>query len=119
MPNQWREQTVELMEGELIGLGLIDAAEARQQDPVEKPLVKKYFMHGIGHHLGLDVHDVCPPYEPVAENMVFTVEPGIYLREEGFGIRLENDILIGRERNIDLFASIPIEAEEIEALMHV
>lgn len=117
-PLQWRERTVDLMEEELIKLGLIDADEAKQQDPKEKPLVKKYFMHGIGHHLGLDVHDVHPPYETVAEGMVFTVEPGIYIREENMGIRLENDIVIGKDKNIDLFANIPIETEEIEELMN-
>jgi len=117
-PREWQEQTVEMMEGVLVDIGLIDAKEAREQDPVEKPLTKKYFMHGIGHHLGLDVHDVCPPNEPVAEGMVFTVEPGIYIREEGLGVRLENDIVIGKDANIDLFDQIPIEAEEIEELMN-
>jgi len=79
--------------------------------------VKKYFMHGVSHHLGLDVHDVCPPHEPFAEGMVFTIEPGIYIREEGFGIRLENDVLVGKDGNIDLMADIPIEAGEIEEIM--
>lgn len=117
-PREWQEQTVQMMEGALVDIGLIDAKEAKGQDPIEKPLVKKYFMHGIGHHLGLDVHDVCPPNEPVAEGMVFTVEPGIYIREEGLGVRLENDIVIGKDANIDLFGKIPIEAEEIEDLMN-
>ena len=117
-PNRWRKETVDLMEVELIKLGLIDANEAKEQDPEEKPLVKKYFMHGVGHHLGLDVHDVHPPHEPVAEGMVFTVEPGIYIREESLGVRLENDILIGPDHNIDLFENIPIEADAIEELMN-
>lgn len=117
-PTEWRDQTIELMEAELIGLGLIDAQEAKNQDPVEKPLVKKYYMHGIGHHLGLDVHDVAPPHEPVAPGMVFTVEPGIYIREENLGVRIENDILIGKDANIDLFKDIPVEADEIEELMN-
>lgn len=117
-PDHWRRQTIEVMEGELIRLGLIGAAEAKNQDPDDKPLVKKYFMHGIGHHLGLDVHDVHPPNEPVAEDMVFTVEPGIYIREENMGIRLENNIWIGKEKNVDLFEGIPIEVEELEELMN-
>ncbi len=117
-PLEWRKQTVDMMEEQLIKIGLVDAAAAKEQDPEEKPLVKKYFMHGIGHHLGLDVHDVHPPNEPVAEGMVFTVEPGIYIREENMGVRLENDIVIGKDRNIDLFDNIPIEAEEIEELMN-
>lgn len=117
-PKEWRDYTVEVMEGELIGLGLIDAEEAKAQDPEERPLVKKYYMHGIGHHLGLDVHDVCPPHEPVREGMVFTVEPGIYIREENLGIRLEDDIVIGKDANLNLFQNIPIEADEIEELMN-
>jgi len=115
-PAQLQKQAVAMMEKELIGLGLIDAKAAAQQDP-EKPLVGKYFMHGISHHLGLDVHDVAPPNEPFAHGMVFTIEPGIYIREEGLGIRIENDVLIGEHSNIDLMAGIPIEVDEIEKLM--
>jgi Xaa-Pro aminopeptidase len=115
-PMEYQKKAAALVEKELIGLGLIDAAEAKKQGD-DKPLVKKYFMHGVSHHLGLDVHDVCPPHEPFAEGMVFTIEPGIYIREEGFGIRLENDVLIGKDRNIDLMEGIPIEAEEIEEIM--
>lgn len=114
---EYQKQTVELVERELVGLGLIGAREAKKQGP-DKPLVKKYFMHGTSHHLGLDVHDVSPPHEPIAEGMVLTIEPGIYIREENLGVRLENDILIGPERNIDLMEAIPIEAGEIEELMN-
>jgi Xaa-Pro aminopeptidase len=103
-------------ERELIALGLFTAEEAAAAAP-EKPLVKKYFMHGTSHHLGIDVHDVSPPNQAVAVGMVFTIEPGIYLPEEGFGIRLENNYLIAENENIDLMASIPIEADEIEGLM--
>ncbi len=115
-PLEYQKQVVELMEKELVDLGLFSAKEAKEQGP-DKALVKKYFMHGTSHHLGLDVHDVNPPHEPFAEGMVFTIEPGIYIREEGLGIRLENDVLIAKDRNIDLMADIPIEADEIEALM--
>ena len=115
-PSQLQKQVVQLMEKELIGLGLIDAAEAARQGP-GRPLVTKYFMHGISHHLGLDVHDVAPPNEPFAPGMVFTIEPGIYIREEGLGVRLENDFLVGENGNIDLMAHIPIEAAEIEEIM--
>ncbi len=116
-PMEYQKQVIELMERELVGLGLFTAREAREQGP-DKALVKKYFMHGTSHHLGLDVHDVCPPHEPFAEGMVFTIEPGIYIREEGLGIRLENDVVIGKHRNLDLMGKIPIEADEIESLMH-
>jgi Xaa-Pro aminopeptidase len=115
-PIQYQKQVIELMEVELVGLGLFTAEEAKAQGP-DKALVKKYFMHGTSHHLGLDVHDVCPPHEPFAEGMVFTIEPGIYIREEALGVRIENDVIIGKDRNLDLMANIPIEADEIEALM--
>ncbi len=115
-PKDYQNQVIEFMEKQLIDLGLIDADEAAKQD-ASKPLVKKYFMHGTSHHLGLDVHDVCLPNTPFQVGNVVTVEPGIYIREESLGIRLENDILIGERENIDLMASIPIEADEIEALM--
>lgn len=115
-PLNYQKQVVEMMEGELVGLGLFTAKEAKEQGP-DKALVKKYFMHGTSHHLGLDVHDVSPTGQTFEEGMVFTIEPGIYIREEGLGVRLENDVLIGKDANIDLMASIPIEADEIESLM--
>lgn len=116
-PMEYQKQVIELMEEELIRLKLIDAKEAKNQGP-DKPLVKKYFMHGTSHHMGLDVHDVAPPHEPFAEGMVFTIEPGIYIREENMGIRLENDVFIGKDSNFDLMGKIPIEADEIEELMN-
>lgn len=114
---EYQQQVLEFMEIELIKLGLIGAEEAKAQGDT-KPLVKKYFMHGTSHHLGLDVHDVSTAYEPVTEGMVFTIEPGIYIPEEDLGIRLENDVLIQKSGNIDLMANIPIEADDIEALMN-
>lgn len=113
---EYQKQVVAQMEIELIGLGLFTAEEAAAQDE-SKPLVKKYFMHGNTHHLGLDVHDVSPPYQPVVPGMLFTIEPGIYIKEENIGVRLENDYLIGEHENIDLMASIPIEPDDIEKLM--
>lgn len=115
-PQQYHKQVLELMEEELVRLGLISVADAKAQGP-DKPLVKKYYMHGTSHHLGLDVHDVSPANALFAEGMVCTIEPGIYIREEGIGVRLENDVLIGKNANIDLMGAIPIEAEEIEELM--
>ena len=115
-PLDYQKAVVEMMDRELVGLGLYTAQEAKDQGP-EKPLLKKYFMHSTSHPLGLDVHDVSPPHEPFGEGMVFTIEPGIYIREEGLGVRLENDIVIGKDKNFDLMGNIPIEAEEIEELM--
>lgn len=112
----YQKQVITEIEKELIGLGLFTAEEAHAQDET-KPLVSRYFMHGVSHHLGLDVHDVSPPFETVAPGMLFTIEPGIYIREENLGIRLENDYLIGKDGNIDLMASIPIEPDDIERLM--
>ena len=104
------------MEQELLGLKLLKPSEIRRQDP-DKPALKKYFMHGIGHPLGLDVHDVGLTTEPIQQGWVLTVEPGIYLPEEGFAVRLENDILVQAGGNIDLMADIPIEVDDIERLM--
>ena len=106
-----------IMESELIGLGLLDRQEVKKQDE-KKPLYKKYFMHGTSHHLGLDVHDVGNVYRPFEVSMVFTVEPGIYIREENLGIRLENNVVITEDGVHDLMRNIPIEAEEIEDLMN-
>ncbi len=116
-PMEYQKQMLELTEQELVGLGLYTAKEAKEQGP-DKPLLKKYFMHAVSHHLGLDVHDVFPPHEPFAAGMVFTIEPAIYIREENLAIRLENTVYIGEDTNIDLMADIPIEADEIEALMN-
>lgn len=113
---EYQKQVIEIMEGELIGLGLIDAEAAKNQS-ASKELVKKYFMHGTSHHLGLDVHDVGDSRTEVAVGMVFTIEPGIYIRKENLGVRIENDYVIGEEENIDLFENFPTEVAEIEAAM--
>ena len=112
----WNKEIGQVMEKELVDLRLLKVKDLKNQDP-DKPLYKKFFMHGLGHHLGLAVHDVGSATVPVAAGMVFTVEPGIYIKEENLAVRLENDILVGKKKNSDLMASIPIEAEEIEALM--
>jgi len=105
-----------VMQHELIKLGLLNDNDVKNQDP-DKPLYKKYFMHGTSHFLGLDVHDVGNKYRPFEAGMVFTCEPGIYIREEGLGIRLENDILITSNGAVDLMENIPLEANDIEQLM--
>ena len=113
----YHKEVGKIMESELINLGLLDKTDVKNQDPT-KPLYKKYFMHGTSHHLGLDVHDVGTMYEPISPGMVFTVEPGIYIQEEGIGIRLENNIVIQSDGYLDLMGNIPIEVEEIEELMN-
>lgn len=107
----------EFMEEELINLGLLKMEDVKKQNP-NAPLYKKYFMHGTSHFLGLDVHDVGSKYRPFENGMVFTCEPGIYIPEEGLGIRIENDIVISNTSPIDLMKDIAIEAEEIEDLMN-
>jgi len=114
---EYQEEVAKIMTSELIGLGLFDRDAVEKQDP-DKPLYKQYFPHGTSHHLGLDVHDVGLTWKPAQPGMLFTIEPGIYIREEGLGIRLENNIIIGEHENVDLMASIPIEADEIETLMN-
>jgi Xaa-Pro aminopeptidase len=106
----------ETMEQELIKLNLLNASDVKNQDP-DAPLYKKYFPHGTSHYLGLDVHDVGYKYRKFEVGMVYTIEPGIYIREEKLGIRLENDFLITPSGNEDLMANIPIEADDIERLM--
>jgi Xaa-Pro aminopeptidase len=105
-----------IMEDELIRLGLLKADDVKSQSP-EEPLYKKYFPHGTSHHLGLDVHDYGDRYRKFEPGMVLTCEPGIYIREEGIGVRIENDILLTANSPIDLTESIPREADEIEELM--
>ena len=112
-----QQEVIKIMEEELIGLGLFDKEDVKRQDP-SKPMYKKYFMHGTSHSLGLDVHDVGDTSTPMQPGMVFTCEPGIYIREEGIGIRLENDVLVTSGDPDDLMKNIPIDYQEIESLMN-
>ena len=116
LPRDWQKHSELLMQEELLEIGLLKTKDIKKQDP-ERPALKKYFMHGIGHPLGLDVHDVATIGQSIEAGWVMTVEPGIYLPEEGFGIRLENDVLVTANGPLDLMAHIPIEAGEIEELM--
>jgi Xaa-Pro aminopeptidase len=113
----YHKEVGKMMESALLDLKLLTPSDVEKQDP-SYPAYKKYFMHGTSHHLGLDVHDLANRYDPIQAGMVFTCEPGIYIREEGIGIRLENDILVTDAGPVDLMANIPIEAEEIEELMN-
>jgi Xaa-Pro aminopeptidase len=115
--NTYHEQVGEIMTEQLIKLKLISLNEVKNQS-TSYPAYKKYFMHGTSHHLGIDVHDFAGRYTPFAVGNILTCEPGIYIPEEGFGVRLENDILITEGGNIDLMAAIPIESEEIESIMN-
>jgi Xaa-Pro aminopeptidase len=115
-PRDWKRAAQLDMNDELVQLGLLTKADLAK-DTAEDPACKKYFMHGLGHSLGLGVHDIAPFDGPLEPGWVITVEPGIYIPDEGLAVRLENDILIGENGNTDLMADIPIEAEEIEALM--
>jgi Xaa-Pro aminopeptidase len=116
LPKQWQKEAEAFVEKELVDLGLLKMSEIKKQDP-DKPALKKYFMHGVGHPLGLDVHDVTHTTLPIQEGWVLTVEPAIYIPDEGFAVRLENDILVQAGGNLDLMADIPIEAGEVEKLM--
>ena len=117
----WKQYHIEvgkIMTSELLGLGLLDKADVQNENP-DWPAYKKYFMHGTSHHLGLDTHDYGLLFEPMQPNMVFTVEPGIYIPAEGFGVRLEDNVVVQPHGEpLNLMGNIPIEAEEIEALMN-
>lgn len=119
--NYWKEYHEEvgkLMTKALLDLKLLDKADVKNEDP-NWPAYKKYFMHGTSHHMGLDTHDYGILWEKMTENMVFTVEPGIYIPAEGFGVRLEDDVVIQKKGEpFNLMRNIPIDAEEIEELMN-
>src|SRR5437867_3262668 len=112
----WQKEGEQMIEKELVDLGLLTLRQIRKQD-TDQPAFKKFFMHGLGHPLGLDVHDVGITTQPIQAGWVMTVEPGLYLRDEGFAVRLENDVLVTENGPVDLMAGIPIEADEIEQLM--
>ena len=113
----WQKESQMMMNDELLQLGLLKKSDIKKQTE-ETPACRKYFMHGLGHPLGLDVHDVGFTNEPFAAGWVLTVEPGIYLPEVGMGVRLENDILVTNDGPVDLMADIAVEPDEIEALMN-
>lgn len=115
--NEYHDEVGKIMTSELIDLGLLDKHDVEKQDP-NAPLYKKYFMHGTSHHLGLDVHDFASRYKAFEVGNILTCEPGIYIPEEGLGIRIENNILITEGGNRDLMANIPVEAEHIEDIMN-
>jgi len=113
----WTKESQAHMNEELLELGLIKKSQIKKQNP-DSPACRKYFMHGLGHPLGLDVHDVGDANVPFAPGTVLTVEPGIYIPDEEFGIRLEDDIVVTEDGPINLMAKIPIEADEIESIMN-
>ena len=113
----YHKEIQKVMEGELIKLKLIDKTDIKNQHP-DKPVFMKYFMHGTGHMLGLDVHDVGSMYQKMKRGMVWTIEPGIYIKEEGLGVRIENNVVITKNGLVDLMKNIPIEVEEIEEIMN-
>lgn len=115
--NEYHDEVGKVVESELIQLGLLDKHDVSRQNPA-MPAYKKYFMHGTSHHLGLDVHDYASRYKPFEAGNILTCEPGIYIQAEGLGIRLENDILITQDGNVDLMADIPLEAADIEEIMN-
>jgi Xaa-Pro aminopeptidase len=115
-PRDWKRAAQVQMAEELVGLGLISAADAAADTP-EKPACQKYFMHGLGHSIGLGVHDIAPVNGPFAPGWVITVEPGIYIPEESLAVRLENDVLITADGPVDLCGHVPIDPDEIERLM--
>jgi Xaa-Pro aminopeptidase len=112
----WKRAAQVQMAGELVGLGLITADEAAKDTP-EEPACKKYFMHGLGHSLGLGVHDIAPVDGPLEPGWVITVEPGIYIPEENLAVRLENDVLVTEQGPVDLCSHVPIKPDEIERLL--
>jgi len=113
---EYQAQVGEITQKELVDLGLLTMDDIKKQDP-KWPAYKRYFMHGTSHFLGIDVHDVGMRYEPMKPGMTFSCEPGIYIKEEGIGVRIENEILITENGCIDLMEHIPIEADHIEELM--
>ena len=113
----WTKEAQTHMNEELLQLGLLKKSQVKKQNP-DNPACRKYFMHGLGHPLGLDVHDVGDNYAPFEPGSDLTVEPGIYLPDEGFGIRLEDDIVVTEDGPVNLMAKTPIEADEIESIMN-
>ena len=116
LPKDWQKAAEEQMTEELLKLGLLKPRDVKKQDP-DWPAVKKYFMHGLGHPIGLDVHDVGDTTKPMQAGWVMTVEPGIYIPAEELAVRLEDTVLVTENGPVNLMGKIPLEAAEIEAAM--
>jgi Xaa-Pro aminopeptidase len=114
--DEYNRESALLMQDELLRLGLISRDDIANEQPAW-PAYKKYFPHGTGHFLGIDVHDIGARYGKLDEGMVITVEPGIYIQDEGIGVRIENDILITKNGPVNLMAGVPIETDEVEEIM--
>jgi Xaa-Pro aminopeptidase len=112
----YTEKVADEATDQFIKIGLITKEDVKNEDP-DNRAYRKYLYHGISHHLGIDVHDLGTRVEPIKPGMVFTVEPGIYIEEEQMGIRIENNVWITGNGNIDLMKNIPITVEEIESIM--
>lgn len=110
---EYQKAVGQRVERELVELKLLDPKDVAEQDP-EKPLYRKFFMHGTSHHMGLDVHDYGSRHRPLETGMVLTCEPGIYIRQEGIGVRIETDVLVTDDGPVDLMAEVPVEVEEVE-----
>jgi Xaa-Pro aminopeptidase len=118
LPKSWQKEAEAHMTEELLELGLLKPRDVKKQPAgSDSPAVKKYFMHGLGHPIGLDVHDVGDTTKPMQAGWVMTVEPGIYIPEEDLAVRLPNTVVVTDGKPINLMADIPIEADEIEELM--
>ncbi len=115
--DSYHKEVMKIMESELLGLGLITRRDIEKQDPAN-PALKKYFPHGTSHFMGLDVHDEGHRFETFKPGMLLSCEPGIYIKEEGIGIRIENNVLIAENGPKDLTANVPVEVEEIEEIMN-
>ena len=116
--DEYHKEVGMIMQGQLLNLGLIDKTDIKNQDP-EWPAYKKYFMHGTSHYIGLDTHDVGLWNVPMEAGMIFTCEPGIYIPQEGLGIRLEDDLVVMKSGEpFNLMKDIPLELDEIETLMN-
>jgi Xaa-Pro aminopeptidase len=113
---EYHEKVGEEATKTFIKTGLLKKEDVKNEDK-ENRAYRKYLYHGISHHLGLDVHDLGTKTEPLKSGMVLTVEPGIYIEEEHMGVRIENNVWLTKDGNIDLMKNIPITAEEIEKLM--
>ena len=117
--SDYHKEVGKIMTSELLRIKLLDKSDI-QSETKQKPAYKKYFSHGTSHHLGLDTHDYCDLKIPFEKNNILTVEPGIYIMEEGFGVRLEDDVVINSSGYpTNLMANIPIEIDEIEMLMNI